>query len=457
MRASAANLSAASESDWLKGGLSLARVDDARSDIRVALVAPERPGTFRIKGDLAGLQWSDSGLCAEQVSSNAVINVNGKALLLVAAKPRSGESARTAAERLQLPDAEDSPLRVELQPGRMGTIEMHHNAQGPTNAGAQSRTGQPGIAMNSRRAPAESGFAPGEAVAVSLSGTAEPARVWNASNAGEPLELDVSQVSLRLGAAHSFGFGAGDGTLGARAALPIKLPGGRMRVNLSLPEMSAAVFIKPGAIQSTHWTSTVPLQEAVVTDADELLLLNAAQNPAHYALEVAQDEGGETDAVLKPGELLERNASTAGRLRVPVAIEKNGSGQFHLHVTGNAQALWVEEGGRVATGDDIAVRDSGVLWLQHQPGIIVAWVEAQGTQSQKGLGEWFRSFKEIAVKPPQTVSLRDKAQVLNIKPEHTALLQVLRAGKLRPAIETWREHLDVAERFFLRLIQERDQ
>jgi hypothetical protein len=34
---------------------------------------------------------------------------------------------------------------------------------------------------------------------------------------------------------------------------------------------------------------------------------------------------------------------------------------------------------------------------------------------------------------------------------------VLREGKLRPAIETWREHLDVAERFFLRLIKERDQ
>src|SRR5215469_13079849 len=41
--------------------------------------------------------------------------------------------------------------------------------------------------------------------------------------------------------------------------------------------------------------------------------------------------------------------------------------------------------------------------------------------------------------------------------EHAALLRVLQAGRLRPAIDAWQEHLDVAERFFLRLIQERDR
>ena len=422
VRVSATSLSAARESEWLKGKLSLAPVDAARSDVRVALVAPERPGTFRVEGDLAGLQWSDSGLCAEQVGGSGVISVNGRALLLLAARSRPGESARLAAERLQLPEG-DAPLRVELDPGRMDTIDMRPNAQGPSIAWAQSRTGQPGIAMNANRNPAESGFAPGEAVAVSLSGAA-PARVWNAANPGEPLEFDISQFSLRLGAARSLAFGAGDGIIGARAALPFKLPGGKMRINLTLPEMSAAVFIRHGAIQSTHWTSAVPLEEAVLTDADELLLLNAGQDAAHYALEVAQDEGDEAETVLKPGELLEHNASTAGRLRVPVAIQKEGGGQFRLRVTGNTQALWVEDGGRVATGDDIAVHESGVLWLQHQPGIVVAWVEAPDAQGAKGIGDWFRSFREVSVKPPQTVSLRDKAQVLNIAPGHTTLLHV---------------------------------
>ena len=41
--------------------------------------------------------------------------------------------------------------------------------------------------------------------------------------------------------------------------------------------------------------------------------------------------------------------------------------------------------------------------------------------------------------------------------EHAELLYALRAGKMRQAVDAWREHLDVAERFFLDLILERDQ
>ena len=41
--------------------------------------------------------------------------------------------------------------------------------------------------------------------------------------------------------------------------------------------------------------------------------------------------------------------------------------------------------------------------------------------------------------------------------EHAALLRALQAGQLSPAIEAWYEHLDIAERFFLDLIRERDR
>jgi DNA-binding GntR family transcriptional regulator len=39
--------------------------------------------------------------------------------------------------------------------------------------------------------------------------------------------------------------------------------------------------------------------------------------------------------------------------------------------------------------------------------------------------------------------------------EHEVLLEALRAGKLRPAVDAWREHLDAAQIFFLDLIKER--
>ena len=101
----------------------------------------------------------------------------------------------------------------------------------------------------------------------------------------------------------------------------------------------------------------------------------------------------------------------------------NGS-QFRLHVSGNVQAMWLENGGRIASGNDIAIRDSGVLWLQHQPGIVVAWIEAPGVQGSKTLGDWFRSFQETSVKPPQTVNLRGKSQILNFKLERATMLHV---------------------------------
>jgi hypothetical protein len=156
-----------------------------------------------------------------------------------------------------------------------------------------------------------------------------------------------------------------------------------------------------------------------------LWLLNADARESHYAVEIVNG-AGEAEAPLKPGELLERNASIAGRLHIPVEVPKGGAGdgQLRLHVSGNVQAMWLENGGRIVSGNDIAIRDSGFLWLQHQPGIIVAWLDAPGAQGSKTLSDWFKSFQETSVKPPQTVSLRGKSQVLNFNLERASMLHV---------------------------------
>ncbi len=430
VRAVAEALSAASEGQWLQGKVSPKHVDETRGDVGVTLIALSRPGTFRIKGDLAGLQWSDTGLCAEQVGSNAVIDVSGGTLLLVsgataAGHRKSGGDAALAAERLRLPVEDNESLRIELQGGRVGAIDLQPNAHGPSLVLAQARAGQPGIALNAKRDPGTIGLVPGEAVAVVLPGAAESAYVWNAGSSGEALELDVRQASLRSSGTQPVGIGASDGTLGARTALQLNLPSGPLRVRLTLAPQSAAVFVKRGAILSTHWSGTDALQETVTTDANEMWLLNAETHEAHYSVEIVPGTG-ETEAALKPGELLERNASIAGRMRIPVEIPKGGTSasQFRLRVSGNVQAMWLENGGRIASGNDIAIRDSGVMWLQHQPGIVVAWLEAPGVQGSKTISDWFKSFQETSVKPPQTVNLHGKSQILNFNLEHAAMLHV---------------------------------
>ena len=429
VRAVAASLSAASESQWLKGSVSLARVNDARPDLRVAMIELARPGTFRVQGDVAGLQWSDTALCAAPVGNNAMIHASGKTLWLVSGGGgRASGDGALAAERLRLPLGGTESLRLELQPGRVGTVDLQPG-QGPSLVLVQARAGQPGISLGSKRDPNLTGLVPGEALAVALPGVAESAQVWNAAGSTEPLELDARQIPLRRLATRELGMGASDGAMESRTALPTRLPGGPLRVRLTLSSMSAAVFVKRGAILSTHWSGAEALQETVLTDADELWLLNADARDTEYGVEIAPGTG-EAEAVLKPGEMLERNLSTAGRLRVPVEMPSAGKpgaangDQFRLHVTGNAQAMWLEKSGRVASGNDIAIRDSGVLWLQHQPGILVAWLEAPGVQGTKSISDWFKSFQEVTVKPPQTISLRGKAQVLNINLGHATMLHV---------------------------------
>lgn len=428
VKAVAEALSAASESQLLQGSVSLTHLNDGRADLRVAMITLTRPGTFRIKGDVAGLQWSDTAMCAVQVGGNGVINASGKTMWLVGQVSGQRVSGDTslAAERLRLPVGESESLRLELQPGRVGTIDLQ-SGQGLSLVLAQARAGQPGMAISSKRDPNMMGLVPGEAVAVALPGVTESANVWNAADPNAPLELDVRQVPLRRSSAEEFGMGASDGTIGSRTAQPIKLPGGSLRVRLTLSPMNAAVFLKRGAILSTHWAGAEALQETVLTDADELWLLNADARAAQYGVEIAPGTG-EAEAALKLGELLERNVSTAGRLRVQVEMPKKGNGtgadQFRLRVSGNVQAMWLENGGRIASGNDIAIRDSGVLWLQHQPGILVAWLEAPGVQGGKGIAEWFKSLQETTVKPPQTVNLRGKSQILNFNPGQPTMLHV---------------------------------
>ena len=422
VRAVAVALPAAAESQLLQGGITLTRIDDARAELRVAQVALTRPGTFRLKGDLARLQWTDGSACAEQIGNNPVIGVSGRVLWLVSGQRTPDEAV--VAERLRTPTGENESLRLELMAGRGGVIDLQPNSRGPSLILAQASAGQPGIAMSERGNPDMIGLVPGTAVTVAMPGAAEPAFVWNAANPGASIELDVRQVPLLRGNTASIAMGVRDGTIGPRMVLPIKLPNGALSVRLTLSRLGAAVFLKRGAILSTHWSGDDALQETVSTDADELWLINADMLDAHYGVEIAQNTAGAT-AALKPGELLEHNLSTAGRMRIPVEIPKSDTDFFRLRVIGNTQVLWLEKGGRIVSGNDITIKDSGVLWLQHQPGTLVAWLEAPSLQQgAQHATEWFKSVQETSVKPPQTVNLAGKTQILAFRLERPTLLHV---------------------------------
>jgi hypothetical protein len=426
LHAVAATLPMTSESQWMQGA-SAQRVDPMRPALHVAMISLARAGTFRIKGDLSRLQWSDSGARVSQGGTNPVVSISGKTLWVVSEDTKQGEPGVLAAQRVRLPTGEQESLRLELMAGQTGAVDLQPQAAGPSLVIAQSRVGQPGVALGDVRDPRAMGLVPGEVAAIALAGTHSAATVWNAASPGMPMELDVRQVPLQQAAAQTFGIGVSEGSLKPRMALPVKLPGNLLRFRLTLDPMTAAVFLKHGAIVSTHWGGAEALLDAVQTDADQLLLLNADAHTAHYGLEITPP-AGEAEQALNPGGMLERNVGTAGRLRIPVEIPKasaKGAPEaYTLRIRGNGTALWIERGGRIDSGNDIAIRDSGMLLVQHQPGALVAWLDAPRTQDGHGTNGWFKSLQETTVKPPQTVALHGKQQVLTLKFESAAMLHV---------------------------------
>jgi hypothetical protein len=426
LRVVAAALPIATESQWQQG-IAPSRMDESLPAVQLAMIALSRPGVFRIKGDLAPLKWSYSGARTAQGGSNAVVSIVGKNILMMSEERRQGESNVLAAERLRLPTGQLDTLRLELGNDNDGAIDMQ---AGLSLAIAQSRVGQPGIAIGETRDPRAMGLVPGEAVAVTLSATNTSATVWNATSIGTPFEMDLRQVPFQSGPTQSAGFGMSDGTVKSRIALPIKLPGSMQRIRLTLAPMNAAVLVKRGTILSTHWSGSDALHEEVATDADQLWLLNADATDAQYSVEVVPG-AGEAEPALKPGDLLERNLSTVGRLRIPIDIPKSSSkdnakdnDQYIIRVRGNVQAMWQENGGRIVTGNDIVIHNSGTLSLQHQAGTLIAWLDAPRTQSAKQVTEWFKSLQETSVKPPQVITLRNKQQVLSIKTDRATMLHV---------------------------------
>lgn len=445
VRVAVATLAPAGESQWLQGGVVPRPVDDKLTGVKVAMISLSRPGAFRLLGDPARLAWSDANSRVAEAGDNPVIGVGGKTLWLVAgqgAGEGAGDGAAMRAERLRLPTGDQESLRLELMPGQIGSVDMQANAQGPSLLLAQARAVQPGIVVGETavetaaetRNPNAMGFVPGEAVAVALPGVVSPVRVWNATS-GAAAELDMRQVPLQQLAGQAFAEGVSDGAIKAHGALPVKLPvrlpGAGFRVRLTLSPMNAAVFVKRGAIVSTHWAGDDALQETVSTDAESLWLLNGSASDARYSAEISPDDGA-AEATLKPGDLFERNVGTTGRLRVPVQLPKSegdhrdhgDDGDYHLRVRGNTEALWQEEGGRIESGNDITIRASGVLWLRHQPGTIVAWLDEPKNQAGEPAASRLKSLQETAVQSPRSVSLKGKQQVLSFNLDKVTMLHV---------------------------------
>lgn len=439
VRVAAATLPAVPESNWLHGAVAPVTVDDALPRLRIAMVGLSGPGTFRVKGDLGHLRWSDSMARAAQPASSNVISVSGKTLLLVNDDAASGAAA-FAAERLQLPNGEPDTLRLELMSGQTGAVDLRQQSSGISLVLAQSRVGQPGLALgkiNGTPNPGAVGIAQGEAITIALPGTSPLASVWNAGNQGASLELDLRQVILQQGASRSADFGILDGNITSKTALPVRLSGDPHLVRLTLAPMHAApladwfpalqaTVIKPP--QTIALAGKEQLFELRLEQASMLHLRTSVPVVTQY---VVEGQTPQTDAYLFGASInllapagssrlmlhavgAESLSGAATLLMTPVTALVDGPGPEILLAPGSARLLSFDVKQRNVVG--IGIRASsdvvrGVLYdergVQQSEGVVQMPTLAPG-----------RYFLLVAM-PTDSAPVRVRPILLGLKPADT--------------------------------------
>jgi DNA-binding GntR family transcriptional regulator len=158
--------------------------------------------------------------------------------------------------------------------------------------------------------------------------------------------------------------------------------------------------------------------------------------------------------------LLERGRGRSARVRSFTAFDAVDLYRVRQPIEAAAVRLIIEQGRPLAglqkALDAFAALPDDVSWAvvaDHD----IAFHRAMFTAA--GSPRLLRAFTSVAAELRLLIAQLRPAYrgAHEIAAEHAVLLQVLQGGQLHQATEAWHEHLDIAERFFLDLIRERDR
>ncbi|KIM00343.1 hypothetical protein CCC_01498 [Paramagnetospirillum magnetotacticum MS-1] len=391
----------ASSEQALADGLTLARIPGLDPPVAAAEIHLDRPGLFRFRQRIPGLTWAS-------VSDHHALR--GGAEVVMAGSPRlwlvgeTGAGLTVTARRIT-PDA-SVPLALTLDDGETAVWPLDDKAAAPLLLLAQSRVGQPGVALGPIEAMGDArtgGAGDGVAVAVLTDPAAVKGamvRLWRADGEGTALPLLLRQVSFAAMTRDRLDWGLGDGQVAGGAGRDYALPVGRKRLELALPPQVVAVLMENGQAARTLWSAEQGLSVTVDSSADRLLLLNTGGEVGLYGVQISQ--AGTVDDRLKPGGLVKRWLPSAGSLRleleIPPALRGKG---LVVQVSGQADgARLIQKDGVVRTGTRLAVDDDAVLEVRYRPGSLAVWLDGSGEEA------WPRAAESVAAPSvPGTVAL----------------------------------------------------
>jgi uncharacterized protein len=276
----------------------------------------------------------------------------------------------------------------------------------------ESGLGQPGV-----QAGRGMGVAPGSAFGLCGGATLD---VWNAG-ADNALRLRLRRQDLteQPPVAMDAVFA---GTLPPHAAVPLRLPAGLKRLDVSLPGGGALVagWRQPDAI--TAWAGDLPLTRSLTGDWTEALLVNTGDSPAPAALTATATT---QHASLAPGGMVRRFFGAAGSFVLPLTAQ---AGQ-RLVVTGPAAASVQRPDGKVRAGTTIPLDGLATAVVTHRAGPLALWIEGLN------VSPWPATTpRDVTL--PQHLTLASEAMALRLSPGAPVLLRLTTTAPVILALGT---------------------
>jgi hypothetical protein len=380
------------------GTVTLAPVtlDGITRPVNVGLVAIPSSGLVTLKERNSGimegskpgrvLAGTDGGVLTSQSGRLWLVGRGAAAqtITVEAVPPAAGEIALTLAENDVAIIPQTAPVAGRTRVWRV-----------------DSTFGQPGLSAGRGMGVAQDS---GGGSALAPAG-AKDLRIWNAVDS-ERLRLRAVAIDLDTKPAivpdAEF-----SNVLAPRTAQPLALRLGMKKIEINLVAGAAAILEGDDAKTVTVWSGNEAITRTLEGSWTAITLLNVADKSAPVSLAVAPTQGGGT---LTPDRVMKRFFGAAGSLSLRV----EGYASDRIMIAG-ATATFVADNGAVIRGNTIELPDAGELVLDHDAGLVMAWIE------RRGKSPW----PEVAAKPlaaPQSVKLNGQAMRFSLKQDRPVLL-----------------------------------
>ena len=368
-------------------------LDTITQPVRVGLVAIPSSGLVAFKERASGLvegskpgrvlTVADGGILALQSDRLWLVSIGAapQTVTIEALPALLGEIMLTLAESdvATMPGAASSPGKLRVWR-------------------ADSTFGQPGLSAGRGM-----GVATGSVLALSGS---DALRIWNAGG-GEPLQLRA--MATDIDAKPPVAAGAEfSGVLVPRTAQPITLRPGAKKIEINLVAGAAAMLDGGDAKPVTVWSGNDAVTRTLEGNWTSVTLLNAGDKPAPVSLTFApgQGDGGK----LAADKILKRFFGAAGSLSLRVDARAGDR-----MVIAGASGTFVGDSGSVMRGSAFALSGMGELVIDHEAGLVVAWIERDGKSP-------WPLVAARAIAAPQSVKVEGQAMTFALKQGAPVLL-----------------------------------